>query len=93
MITTGQDVDVLGVVSINQTLFIIDAAAPVSGEIASERLGLAKAGVAVALDVFEKVVDFLERFSVLGLPVHIVRPAIVGEAFIHGRRPRAMHAR
>ena len=49
-----------------------DPSGPVAGEVVLERLGLADAFVAGALDVDQQGVDSLEDFAILGLRPEVV---------------------
>ena len=68
---------------IDEAIFFIDGAAVPCGKIAFQRLGMSKSVIAVAFDVGEQLVDFLERLFVLRLPVHVIVPAVICPNFIH----------
>lgn len=54
---------------VDETVFIIDAAAPIAAEVVFQRLRLTKAFVAVAIYVGEQQVDTAQSLFVLCLPV------------------------
>ena len=70
---------------IDQPVFVINAAAELPLEISGKGFRLSDPNrTAVSLDVLDKLVDALERFLVLRLPIEIVLPCIVRPDFIHG---------
>ena len=63
--------------AIYKTVIFIDAAAPVTGKIAPERLWLAKTLIAVAVNIFQKLEDTLEGLAVLFCPILEVFPGFI----------------
>lgn len=69
---------------IDQPVFVIDPAAELPLEIPGEGFRLSYAShTAVSLYVFYELVDALQRFFVLALPIKIVLPGVVRPNFVH----------
>lgn len=62
---------------VNEAVFVINPAAPVSAEVMLEWLRVANAGVLISLDVFDEHVDAFQDFPVPVLPVAIIVPGII----------------
>jgi hypothetical protein len=69
--------------TIDQPVFVRDAARPPARELGAQRLGLAETSERMAHDVIEKDIDFLEYRGVRALPVSEVLPAVAGKVDPH----------
>ena len=65
--------------TVDDTVLIVDAAAPETAEVAPQRLRLADPVVSVALDVLQELVDPLQDLLVPGLPVQVILSRVLGE--------------
>ena len=59
---------------INQPVFLVNFTAPPASQIPLQGLRVAKPRIAVAVDVSQQLVQLLDEFLVLGLPVQILLP-------------------
>ena len=57
MIPAGKDINVILIDLIDQAVYIVDPAAPVSRKISDKRLRLSDAGVSVSLNVIEQKIN------------------------------------
>jgi hypothetical protein len=57
---------------IHQAVFFIDSAGPPPGKVSSEGFRFPQTGVTAALNVFEKLVNFVCHFFVVGLPIEVL---------------------
>jgi hypothetical protein len=73
----------IAVHSVNQTIFIIDAAAPVAGQVAFQWFRLTDALISAPLNVWQQVVDPIEDALILALPVKILAPTVGAEFDLH----------
>ena len=62
--------------AIDEAMGVVDAAGPVSRQVAAQWLGLAKTGEGVARGVLNQCIDALECLPILALPVQIGVPGI-----------------
>ena len=75
--TALNDIDYVIFDVVNEAVFVINPAAPVSAEVTLEWLRVANAGELISLDVFDEHVDAFQDFPVLVLPVAIIVPGII----------------
>ena len=75
--TALNDIDYVIFDVVNEAIFVINSAAPVSTEIMLEWFWIANAGELISLDVFDEHVDAFQDFPVLVLPVAIIVPGII----------------
>ena len=64
---------------VNDAIPIVDSTAPEAAHVLFQRLRLADSVVSVALDVLQELVDPLQGLLVLGLPVQVVLPRVLGK--------------
>ena len=76
MISGLRDIDGIAFDLVHQTMFWIDPARPVSGEIVPQRLGFPETLVLVPLDILDERVDALERSLAGPLPIQVVFPSV-----------------
>lgn len=62
---------------IDDSVCVIDSAAPPSTEIAFQRLGLSDSFIAISLDIFDERVDPLQQFFVPRLPKTVILPCFL----------------
>lgn len=63
---------------VDQSVFLVDAAAVLALEAALERFGFSDSAYAsVTLNIFDELIDTFYCFFVLGLPIKIVLPGII----------------
>lgn len=74
-----QDMDASVFDFIDEAVLFVDGAAVPCCEVTFQRLRMSKPAIAVAFDVGEQLIDFLERLFVLRLPVHVIVPASADE--------------
>ena len=72
----GQNFDASSDYTENETVGFIDANAPPSRQIMSQRFGPADAFITVALDVLKQLVYASQRFPVLSLPGKVFLPSL-----------------
>ena len=77
------DLDHVAINAVDDPVCIVDAAAPIAGQIAAEALGLADALIAVAVDVLQEGIDSSRGLSVLRLLMQIVVPGVIVPGFDH----------
>lgn len=75
--TALNDIDYVIFDVVNEAVFVINPAAPVSAEVMLEWLRVANADELISLDVFDEHVDEFLDFPVLALPVAIIFPCII----------------
>lgn len=77
MALAGQDFASRHVVvnAVNQSVYLIYAAAPPAGKVLFQGFRFAYAVIPVALNVSDKLMNAFKRLFVLGLPVKIIRPS------------------
>ena len=83
MIPALHDADHVIANAIDQTMFIVNAAAPESLQLVSQGFGFAQALVAVAICVLNELIYPAQHLFVRLLPIQIVLPRQIGEDLIH----------
>jgi hypothetical protein len=85
MKAAGRNQDFIVLDTVNQSVFVVNSAAPPTLSIMFQKFRFAHAAVPVAVNVLDKQVDPLERFAVLRLPMEVVIKALVpeGKLLIH----------
>ena len=78
------DIDVVVIAAVDETVFLGDASAPISGEVVAQGFGLADSFVTVPLDVGEERVHLAGELAVFFAPFHEVIPCGAREDSIHG---------
>ena len=78
--------------AVNEVVLVINAATPPSLKRILQGFGLPEAIMAVAVNVLQQLVDALECFPILGLPVKVIlKPFILeGKRLIHFQSPRVL---
>jgi hypothetical protein len=61
---------------VNESVLIGDSSRPISGEIVTERFGLADSFIAIAHDIRNQGLDAPENLSILCLPPGLVLPGV-----------------
>jgi len=79
MIPTGKDINVILIDLIDQAVYIVDPTAPASRKVTDKRLRLSDAGISVAFDIVDKKIDTFQSLAILGLPIDIIRPTVIGK--------------
>ncbi len=69
--------DRIGRYFVNDSMFIIDTAGPISGERVFQRLGLADSFKGAALNLMYKPVDAPKDFFIGLLPIKVILPGII----------------
>ena len=78
------DIDVVVIAAVDETVFLGDASAPISGEVVAQGFGLADSFVTIPLDVGEERVHLAGELAVFFDPFHEVIPCGAREDSIHG---------
>ena len=91
----GQNLKFFALNAEDDAVGLVDADTPPAAQVVAERLRIADAGDAVAVDALQKQVDALESLGVLSLPSKIFFPSIVMPDLTHGQglRRQSTHAR
>jgi len=63
--------------AINNAVIIINTSTPITLPISFQRFRVAYTLIGVTFDVSDKLVDFLQGFSVLSLPIEIIIPCVI----------------
>lgn len=75
---------------VDEPVFLIDPAGPVSCQPETQRFRLTDADVGIALNGLDQVVDLAVHLAVGFQPVEIILPAMFGEADLHSIRSRGV---
>ena len=73
--------------AVDNPVFIINPPAPPAGPVAFQRFGIANALMAVPNDILQYLIDSLQRFFILGLPVQIIVPTPLLEGYLSIHSP------
>ena len=71
---------------------IVDSAAPVATQVVFQRFGFSYSVKRVTLNILDEQVNAFQSFSVLALPVKVIRPSLVSPEFNHRPLPRQVRA-
>jgi hypothetical protein len=70
---------------VNDSVFLVDSAGPITGETVFEGLGFTDAFKRFSLGLLDELIDSIKDLFVGFLPVQIVFPGVLGEDQFHSR--------
>ena len=92
MITQLSDVNGVGSHLVDDSVFVVDPARPVSRKSVLEGLRFSNSFEWIALDLLDERIDAAEHFPVRLLPVQVILPGMVGEYELQSDSSRSVPA-
>lgn len=92
VIAAGNYIKLTVLYFVDKPVRIVNSAAPVATQIMLQRFGFSYSVKRVTLYILDEQVNAFQSFSVLALPVKVVRPSLVSPEFNYRPLPRQVRA-